>query len=154
MKRKVMVPKPNEKLSNQEEVLENLKEIRNLLSGGGKDAAATDGTLAGRKTSGRTDTGTHHAERTDRYGSGKYQKEFDELVERHRQVKEKYEKQVLSSEQDVGRVAQIDYFISTLEKMEAPITEFDELLLVSMVYHVVVHSKEDIRVVYRDGIEK
>lgn len=84
----------------------------------------------------------------------KYQKEFEELVERHRQVKEKYEKQVLSSEQDVGRVAQIDYFISTLEKMEAPITEFDELLLVSMVYHVVVHSKEDIRVVYRDGIEK
>ena len=84
----------------------------------------------------------------------KYQKEFDELVERHRQVKEKCEKQVLSSEQDVGRVAQIDYFISTLEKMEAPITEFDEQLWVSMVYHVVVHSKEDIRVVYRDGIEK
>lgn len=32
--------------------------------------------------------------------------------------------------------------------------EFDEQLWVSMVYHVVVHSKEDIRVVYRDGIEK
>lgn len=61
---------------------------------------------------------------------------------------------MLSFEQDVGRVAQIAYFISTLEKMEAPITEFDEQLWVSMVYHVVVHSKEDIRVVYRDEIEK
>ena len=28
------------------------------------------------------------------------------------------------------------------------------LLWISMVDHVVVHSKEDIRVVYRDGIEK
>ena len=68
--------------------------------------------------------------------------------------KEEYEKQVLSSEQDVCRVAQIDYFISTLEKMKSPITEFDEQLWISMVDHVVVYSKTDIRVVYRDGIEK
>ena len=30
----------------------------------------------------------------------------------------------------------------------------DGQLWISMVDHVVVHSKEDIRVVYRDGIEK
>ena len=54
----------------------------------------------------------------------------------------------------MGRVAQIDYFISTLEELNAPVTEFDEQLWISMVDHVVVHSKEDIRVVYRDGIEK
>ena len=65
-----------------------------------------------------------------------YQKEFDELVERH------------------SRVAQIDYFISTLEELNAPVAEFDEQLWISMVDHVVVHSKEDIRVVYRDGIEE
>ena len=64
------------------------------------------------------------------------------------------EKQVLSSEQDVGRAVQIDYFISTLEKMKSPITEFDERLWISMVDHVVVYSKTDIWVVYRDGIEK
>ena len=83
-----------------------------------------------------------------------YQKEFDELVERHRQVKHEYEEQAIAAEQDVGRVAQIDYFISTLEELNAPVTEFDEQLWISMVDHTVVHSKEDIRVVYRDGIEK
>ena len=110
--------------------------------------------MAGKPTSGRTDSGTHHAERTDCHESEKYQQEFDELVERHRKVKQEYEEQALASEQDIGRVAQIDYFINTLEEMDAPVTEFDDQLWISMVDHVVVHSKEDIRVVYRDGIEK
>ena len=44
--------------------------------------------------------------------------------------------------------------INTLEEMDAPVTEFDNQLWISMVDHVVVHSKEGIRVVYRDGIEK
>ena len=83
-----------------------------------------------------------------------YQKEFDELVERHSRVKQEYEEQAIAAEQDVGRVAQIAYFISTLEELNAPVTEFDEQLWNSMADHVVVHSKEDIRVVYRDGIEK
>ena len=150
----VFVDSLNEKLSNREEVLENLKEIRNLLSGGEKTlqqqtALWLEGKLLEEQIQALIMQNARIA-----MDQEKYQKEFDELVERHRQVKEKYEKQVLSSEQDVGRVAQIDYFISTLEKMEAPITEFDEQLLVSMAYHVVVYSKADIRVVYRDGIEK
>ena len=144
----------NEKLSNREEVLENLKEIRNLLSGGEKTlqqqtAIWQEGKLLEEQIQTLIMQNAQIA-----MDQEKYQKEFDELVERHRQVKEEYEKQVLASEQDVGRGAQIDYFISTLEKMEAPITEFDEQLWVSMVDHVVVHSKEDIQVVYRDGVEK
>ena len=83
-----------------------------------------------------------------------YLKEFDELVERHSRVKQEYEEQAIAAEQNVGRGAQIDYFISTQEELKAPVTEFDEQLWVSMVDHVVVHSKEDIRVVYRAGIEK
>ena len=87
-------------------------------------------------------------------GTSDYKKEFDELVERHSRVKQEYEEQAIAAEQDVGRVAQIDYFISTLEELNSPVTEFDEQLWISMVDHVVVHSKEYIRVVYRDGIEK
>ena len=34
------------------------------------------------------------------------------------------------------------------------VTEFDDQLWISVADHVVVHSKEDIRVMYRDGIEK
>ena len=65
-----------------------------------------------------------------------YQKEFDELVERHSRVKQEYEEQAIAAEQDVGRVAQIDYFISTLEELNAPVTEFDEQLWISMVVAV------------------
>ena len=65
-----------------------------------------------------------------------------------------YEEQSIAAAQDVGRISQIDSFISTLEEMKAAVAEFDEQLWISMVDHVVVHSKEDIRVVYRDGIEK
>lgn len=55
-----------------------------------------------------------------------YQKEVDELVERHSRVKQEYEKQAIAAEQ----------------------------LWISMIDHVVVHSKENIRLVCRDGIEK
>lgn len=102
----VFVDSLNEKLSNREEVLENLKEIRNLLSGGEK-------TLQ---------------QQTALWQEGKLlEEQIQALIMQNARIamdQEKYQK------------------------------EFDELLLVSMVYHVVVHSKEDIRVVYRDGIEK
>ena len=65
-----------------------------------------------------------------------------------------YEEQSIAAAQDVGRISQIDFFISSLEKLNAPVTEFDEQLWISMVDHVVVHSREDIRVVYRDGMKK
>ena len=78
----------------------------------------------------------------------------DRWLKEPRNNQQEYEEQAIAAEQDVGRVAQIDYFISTLEELNAPVAEFDEQLWISMVDHVVVHSKEDIRVVYRDGIEK
>ena len=65
-----------------------------------------------------------------------------------------YEEQSIAAAQDVGRISQIDSFISTLEEMKAPVAEFDEQLWISMVDHVVVHSRDGIRVVYRDGMKK
>ena len=52
-----------------------------------------------------------------------YQKEFDELVERHSRVKQEDEEQAIAAGQNVGRVAQIDYFLSTLELLNALVTE-------------------------------
>ena len=148
------VENPNEKLANKEEVLDNLRAIRKLLSGGEKTlqqqtALWQESQLLEEQIQALIMQNARIA-----MDQEKYQQEFDELVERHRQVKQEYEEQTLASEQDIGRVAQIDYFISTLEEMDAPVTEFDDQLWISMVDHVVVHSKDDIRVVYRDGIEK
>ncbi len=144
----------NEKLANKEEVLDNLKAIRNLLSGGEntlqqQTALWQESQLLEEQIQALIMQNARIA-----MDQEQYQQEFDELVERHRKVKQEYEEQALASEQDIGRVAQIDYFINTLEEMDAPVTEFDDQLWISMVDHVVVHSKDDIRVVYRDGIEK
>lgn len=57
-------------------------------------------------------------------------------MERHSHVKQQYEEQAIAAKQDVGRGAQIDCFISTLEELNAPVTEFDEPLWISMVDHV------------------
>lgn len=144
----------NEKFANKEEVLDNLRAIRNLLSGGEntlqqQTALWQESQLLEEQIQALIMQNARIA-----MDQEKYQEEFDELVERHRKVKQEYEEQALVSEQDIGRVAQIDYFINTLEEMDAPVTEFDDQLWISMVDHVVVHSKDDIRVVYRDGIEK
>lgn len=49
---------------------------------------------------------------------------YSHVTEKNTFRREKYEEQAFASEQDIGRVAQIDYFISTLEEMDAPVTEF------------------------------
>ena len=47
-------------------------------------------------------------------------------------MKQEYEEQAIAAVQDVGRVAQLDYFISTLEERDAPVTEFNEQLWISI----------------------
>lgn len=144
----------NEKLEHRDEVLENLKEIRNLISGGERTLQQQTALWEESRLLEEQIQALIMQNARIAMDQEQYQKEFDELVERHSRVKQEYEEQAIAAEQDVGRVAQIDYFISTLEELNAPVTEFDEQLWISMVDHVVVHSKEDIRVVYRDGIEK
>ena len=144
----------NEKFANKEEILDNLRAIRNLLSGGENTLQQQTALLQESQLLEEQIQALIMQNARISMDQEKYQEEFDELVERHRKVKQEYEEQALASEQDIGRVAQIDYFINTLEEMDAPVTEFDDQLWISMVDHVVVHSKDDIRVVYRDGIEK
>ena len=144
----------NEKFANKEEVLDNLSAIRNLLSGGENTLQQQTALWQESQLLEEQIQALIMQNARISMDQEKYQEEFDELVERHRKVKQEYEEQALASEQDIGRVAQIDCFINTLEEMDAPVTEFDDQLWISMVDHVVVHSKDDIRVVYRDGIEK
>lgn len=151
--KKAFVRSLNKKLAHRDEVLENLKEIRNLISGGERTlqqqtALWEEGRLLEEQMQALIMRNARIA-----MDQEQYQKEFDELVARHSRIKQEYEEQAITAEQDVGRVAQVDYFISNLEELRAPITEFDERLWISMVDHVVVYRKEDIRVVYRGGIE-
>ena len=121
----------NEKLEHRDEVLGNLKEIRNLISGGERTQQQTalweESRLLDEQIQDLIMQNARIAMNQEQY-----QKEFDELVEHHSRVKQEYEEQAIAAVQDVGRVAQIDYFISTLEELNAPVTEFNEQLWISM----------------------
>ena len=144
----------NEKLACRDEVLENLREIRNLLTGGKKTLQQQTALWEESRLLEEQIQELIMQNARIAMDQEKYQQEFDELVERHNRVKQEYEEQSIAAEQNVGRVSQIDYFINSLEKLNAPVIEFDQRLWISMVDHVVVHSREDIRVAYRDGMKK
>lgn len=152
--KKAFVDSLNKKLAHRDEVLENLKEIRNLISGGERTLQQQTALWEESRLLEEQIQALIMRNARIAMDQEQYQKEFDELAARHSRIKQEYEEQAIAAEQDVGRVAQIDYFIRNLEELDAPITEFDDRLWISMVDHVVVHSKEDIRVVYRDGIEE
>ncbi len=116
----------NEKFANKEEVLDNLRAIRKLLSGGENTLQQQTALLQESQLLEEQIQALIMQNARISMDQEKYQEEFDELVERHRKVKQEYEEQALASEQDIGRVAQIDYFINTLEEMDAPVTEFDD----------------------------
>ena len=50
----------------------------------------------------------------------------------------------MRKKQDIGQIAQIDYFINMLEEMDTTVIEVDYRLWISMVGRMVVHSKDNI----------
>lgn len=81
----------NEKFANKEEVLDNLRAIRNLLSGGEntlqqQTALWQESQLLEEQIQALIMQNARIA-----MDQEKYQEEFDELVERHRKVKQEYE---------------------------------------------------------------
>ena len=107
----------NEKMEHRDEVLGNLKEIRNLIFGGERTLQQQTALWEeSRLLEEQIQTLIMQNARIA-MDQEQYQKEFDELVERHSRVKQEYEEQAIAAGQDVGRVAQIDYFISTLEEL-------------------------------------
>lgn len=82
-----------------------------------------------------------------------YQKRFDELSGKYEDAKRQHDdiKQQIADKTS-ARTA-VSQFIGTLKKMDGLITEFDPSLWGSLLDHVAVYSKEDMRYTFKDGTE-
>lgn len=81
-----------------------------------------------------------------------YQKRYDSLAERFDRIKEQLEtkEQTISDKQ--SHRSMVEQFLSELARQDA-VTEFNEELWYSMIDHVTINNKEDIRFTFQNGAE-
>lgn len=82
-----------------------------------------------------------------------YNKRYNALVERYDRLKVQYDKVCSKISNNKARYEQIGRFITVLKNQKELITEFDTALWSSLVEKLVVKSKEDVTVVFKDGTE-
>ena len=83
----------------------------------------------------------------------KYQKQYDELINRYDAMKEEYRQLCERIEKRQTRYEQLGQFVQELKGRENLLTEFDQPLWCLLVDKIVVKNKEDITVVFKDGTE-
>ena len=74
---------------------------------------------------------------------------YNALVERYDRLKAQYDEVSTAISDNEARYEQMGRFITALKDQEGVITEFDDAL----VEKIVVKSKEDVTVVFKDGTE-
>ncbi len=82
-----------------------------------------------------------------------YNKRYNALVERYDRLKAQYDEVSTAISDNEARYEQMGRFITVLKDQEGVITEFDDALWSSLVEKIVVKSKEDVTVVFKDGTE-
>ena len=78
---------------------------------------------------------------------------YNALVERYDRLKAQYDEVSTAISDNEARYEQMGRFITVLKDQEGVITEFDDALWNSLVEKIVVKSKEDVTVVFKDGTE-
>lgn len=78
---------------------------------------------------------------------------YNALVERYDRLKAQYDEVSTAISDNEARYEQMGRFITVLKDQEGVITEFDDALWSSLVEKIVVKSKEDVTVVFKDGTE-
>ena len=78
---------------------------------------------------------------------------YNALVERYDRLKAQYDEVSTAISDNEARYEQMGRFITVLKDQEGVIAEFDDALWSSLVEKIVVKSKEDVTVVFKDGTE-
>lgn len=82
-----------------------------------------------------------------------YNKRFDSLTTRFDTAKARLEEVTATISDKQTRQAAIEDFLTSLKKQNAVVTEFTTDLWCSLVDFVTVHSKDDVRISFKDGTE-
>ena len=81
-----------------------------------------------------------------------YNKRYDSLVERYTGLKNRYDEVTELIVRKRAGQQRLRLFLEQLEQTER-ISEFDEMLWLSMIDYVTVYGKEDIRFTFKNGME-
>lgn len=82
-----------------------------------------------------------------------YQKRYDGLTKRFGKAKARLEEVTAAISDKTARQATIEDFLQELQALDGMVTDFDPMLWVSLVDFITVHSKDDVRVTFKDGTE-
>lgn len=82
-----------------------------------------------------------------------YNKRYNALVKRYDRLKAQYDEVSTAISDNEARYEQMGRFITVLKDQEGVITEFDDALWSTLVEKIVVKSKEDVMMVFKDGTE-
>ena len=82
-----------------------------------------------------------------------YQKKYDGLAERFNRAKERLSEVSQAITERQAKREKIGRFVSALEKLDGPLTAFNEDDWYSLVEYATVHSREDIRFTFKNGME-
>lgn len=91
-------------------------------------------------------------QRGEIYNQAEYQKRYDGLVSRFDKANARHTEITDLIAERMARKHQIESYLKELRSRE-PLTEFRETDWLAMVDYIAVHSKNDIRVTFKDGTE-
>jgi DNA invertase Pin-like site-specific DNA recombinase len=82
-----------------------------------------------------------------------YQARYEKLSDRYRDIEARISALNQSMQDRLYRKTKTDLFLKGLKKQEGVVTEFTETLWHSLADHAVVNSKEDVRFIFKNGME-
>ncbi len=82
-----------------------------------------------------------------------YNKKYNALAERFDKTQSQLDEVSSQTIDKNARREMMELFMKNLKKQSGAVTEFDENLWLSMVDYITVNSKEDIRVMFKNGTE-
>lgn len=82
-----------------------------------------------------------------------YQKRYNELVGRYAKLKDRIDEVTIKIKEAQSRKIENDFFLKNFEQAPDSLTEFSPDVFISLVDHLTVYAKDDIRVTFRNGQE-
>lgn len=143
----------NQLITEKAEILDNLQLIRTTLCDKAdlvkkKESLEEEIAIAVEMTQNIVAENARVAQNQDEYN-----KKYNSLVERYNKLKEEYDTVCTTISEKDAKYEQMGRFITVLNGQSELITEFDEALWSSLVEKIVVKSKEEVTVVFKDGTE-
>ena len=143
----------NRLITERDEVIANVELIRQMLTDNGeliakRDALQSEIEVTVEMTQSIVAENARVAQNQEDYN-----KRYNALVERYDKLKAEYDETCTLIFDNDARNEQMGRFITVLKEQDGVLTEFDEGLWSSLIESLVVKSKTDVMVVFKDGTE-